>query len=292
MLTVPKACAILMTTVAPVFTTRVGQPVQVLLVGAMLAPGKRTVTAALRVMGLAQAQVVQPSPRVLNRAVWSSLEGARLVLVLLGSILAPAGPLIRGLEDPLERRRGAPLQATGMYRAAVRSAHSHRVQASGWRWLRLMRWVSSPWAKRVWALPFLTVLAPSERDHPARGQRHKPLTDGARQMFLVVRRWRPERSLGVVTASRVAVSTLLWRVRPLPNPSGCLTRVRLDAALYEPAPPREPRQTGRPRLQGQRRPTGAHALRDAAPGGTTVRVRRWYRAVARKVASASATGVG
>jgi DDE superfamily endonuclease len=275
MLTVPKEFAIFMTTFAPLCTKRVWQHVQVLLVGAILSPGQRTVTAALRVMGLAQAKLFQQYHRVLNRAVWSSLEGARLLLVLLVSILAPAGPLIMGLDGTLERRRGAKIQAKGIDRDAVRSSHSHMVKARGWRWLSLMLVVSIPWAKRVWALPFLTVLAPSERYHQERGQRHKTLTDWARQMFLVVRRWRPERPLVVVTDSSFAVITLWWRVRQLPNPICGITRLRLDAALYEPAPPREPRQTGRPRLKGRRLPTLAHALRDADTGWTTVTVRSW-----------------
>ena len=96
-----------MTTFAPLFTKRVWHHVQVLLVGAILAPGKRTVTAALRVMGLAHAKSFQQYHRVLNRAVWSSLEGSRLLLLLLVHTLAPTGPLVMGLDDTLERRRGA-----------------------------------------------------------------------------------------------------------------------------------------------------------------------------------------
>jgi hypothetical protein len=117
---VPTAFAVLRTTVAPMFTTRVGQHGHVLWLGAMLAPGQRTVTAAFRVMGLARAQVFQRYPRVLTRAGWSSLEGARLLLSLLVSILAPAGPLIMEREATLERRRGARIQAKGLSRDAAR----------------------------------------------------------------------------------------------------------------------------------------------------------------------------
>jgi hypothetical protein len=124
-------------------------------------------------------------------------------------------------------------------------------------------------------VPFVTVLAPSERSPQERGKRHKTLTDGMRQMCLVVRRWRPERPLVIVTDRSFAVMTLLWRVRQLPHPLCGITRLRLDAALDDPAPPREPRQTGRPRLQGRRLPTLAHARRDAATGWTTVTVRSW-----------------
>ena len=130
----PKEFGLFMTTFAPLFTKRVWQHVQVLLIGAILAPGQRAVTTALRVMGLAQATFFQEYHRVLNRAVWSSLEGARLLWVLLVSVLAPAGPLIMGLDETLERRRGAKIQARGMYRDPVRSSHSLMVKASGLRW--------------------------------------------------------------------------------------------------------------------------------------------------------------
>jgi hypothetical protein len=291
MLTLPKEFAILLTTFAPLFTKRLWHHVQVLLVGAILAPGKRTVTAALRVMGLAEAKAFQQYHRVWNRAVWSSLEGARLLLLLVVHTLARSGPLVLGLDDTLERRRGAQIRAKGIYRDPVRSSHSHLVKASGLRWLSLMLLVPIPWAGRVWALPFLTVLAPSERYHQERGQRHKKLTDWARQMLLVVRRWVPERGLVLVTDSSFAVITLLWRLRQLPNPSCCIIRLRLDAALYEPAPPRTPRQTGRPRLKGKRLPTLAHVLANAASGWQTVAVRGWYGEGERVVELVSDTAV-
>jgi hypothetical protein len=151
--------------------------------------------------------------------------------------------------------------------------------------------VSIPWAKRVWALPFLIMLAPSECYHRERGQRHKKLTDWARQMFLVVRRWLPERPLVVVTDSSFAVINLLWRIRHLPHPICGITRLRLDAALYDSAPSRKPRQTDRPRLKGKRLPTLAQVLRDAATCWTTVTVRGWYSEGEREVEITSATGV-
>jgi hypothetical protein len=152
-------------------------------------------------MGLAHAKSFQPYHRVLNRNVWSGLEGARLLLRLLVALLAPVGPLVLGLDDTLERRRGAKIHAKGIDRDPVRSSRSHLVNASGLRWLSLMLLVPIPRAQRVWAVPFLTVLAPSERDHQERGQRHKKLTDWVRPMLLVVRRWLPERTLVVITGS-------------------------------------------------------------------------------------------
>jgi hypothetical protein len=291
MLVVPKKFEQLMITFAPLCTTRVWHHVLVLLVGAILSPGQRTITAVLRVMGVAHAKSFQPYHRVLNRDVWSGLEGARLLLLLLVSLLAPSGPLVMGLDDTLERRRGAKIHAKGIYRDPVRSSHRHLVKASGLRWLSLRRLVPMAWAKCGWALPFLTVLAPSERYHQARDQRHKKLTDWARHLLLVVRRWVPERTLVLVTASSFAVITRLGRVCQRPNPICGVTRVRLDAARYEPAPPRKPRQTGRPRLQGQRLPTLAHVRHDAATYWSTVTVRGWYGEPERVVERTSATAV-
>ena len=134
-----------------------------LLVGAILAPGKRTVTAVLRVMGLSDDRHFQNYHRVLNRAVWSSLDVSHQLLELLVSTFAVTGPIVMGLDDTIERRRGAKIKAKGIYRDPVRSSHSHMVKASGLRWLSLMLLAPIPWAQHVWALPFLTVLAPSER---------------------------------------------------------------------------------------------------------------------------------
>ncbi len=126
--------------------------------------------------------------------------------------------------------------------------------ASGLRWLSLMMLVDIPWAGRVWALPFLTVLAPSERYDHQRGHRHKCLTDWARQMLLQVRRWLPHRQLVVVADSSFAALELLFALSQMKSPVQIVTRLRLDAALYQPAPPRQPKQMGRPRKVGKRLP--------------------------------------
>jgi hypothetical protein len=145
------------------FSKRIWEHVKILLLGAILSPAERTVTAGLRVMGLGGEKHFQNYHRILNRTVWSSLEASRILLGLLIQTFARRGPVILGLEDTIERRRGAKIKAKGIYRDPVRSMHSHSVKASGLRWLSLMLLAPIPWAQRVWALPFLTVLAPSER---------------------------------------------------------------------------------------------------------------------------------
>jgi DDE superfamily endonuclease len=275
----------------PLFSRRVWCYAQVLLVGAILAPGLRTVAAVLRVMGLSQCRLFQRYHRVLNRATWSSLAVSRVLLGLLVATFAPSGPLVLGLDETLERRWGKKIAAKGVYRDAVRSSKEFFVKCSGLRWVCLMLLAPIPWADRVWALPFLTVLAPSERYHRERGLRHKKLTDWARQMLLLVRRWLPDRQIVVVADSTYAVLDLLARCAGLRHPVTVVTRLRLDAALYEPAPPRPPGTIGRPRLKGKRLPTLAARLADAATIWTTVTVATWYGVGPRTVEIISETAV-
>src|SRR6266540_259344 len=245
---------------ARLFSKRIWEHAKILLSGAILCPAERTVTAALRVMGLSWEKHFQNYHRVLNRAVWSSLEASRILFGLLVNAFAGSGPVILGLDDTIERRRGTQIKAKGIYRDPVRSTHSHFVKASGLRWLSLMLLAPIPWAQRVWALPFLTVLAPSERYHQEREMAHKTLTDHARQMIVQVRRWLPQRFLVVVADSSFAVIDLLGQLRQLQNPVCMITRFRMDAALYQPAQPREPGKKGAPRKKGERQPSLAERL--------------------------------
>ena len=173
---------------APLFDSRVWNCAQLLLFGAMLAPGKRTVTAVLRIVGRGNEQHFQNYHRVLNRARWSSRAASRILLSLLVRTFAPSGPLLVGLDDTIERRWGKQIQARGIYRDPGRSSRSHFVKTSGLRWLSLMLLAEIPWAGRVWALPFLTVLAPSTRYDQKGHHRHKTLPDWGRQMLLQLRR--------------------------------------------------------------------------------------------------------
>ena len=291
MLTLPAEYITILTTLAPVFSRRVWLQVQVLLLGAILAPGQRTVTAVLRIMGLSMEKHFQNYHRVLNRAVWSNREASRLLLGLLVAAFAVRGPVVLGLDDTIERRRGAKIKAKGIYRDPVRSSHSHFVKASGLRWLSLMLLAPIPWAQRIWALPFLTVLAPSERYYQERKRAHKKLTDWARQVLLQARRWLPGQKLIVVMDGGYAAIDFLWQVVKLAHPITLIARFRLDAALYAPAPDRKPGQNGRPRKKGKRLPTLEHVLEDAQTSWKKILVPNWYGEGRREVEITSATAV-
>lgn len=290
MLTLPVTLTQWIVRFAPLLSKRVWEHAQVLLVGALLAPGKRTVTAVLRVLGLAQEVHFQTYHRVLNRARWSSLAVARVLLGIVVDTFVAVGPVVIGIDDTLERRRGAKIKAKGIYRDPVRSSRTHMVKASGLRWLCAMVLAEMPWAGRVWALPFLTILCPSERYHQQRKQRHKALPEWAGQLIGLIRRWLPGREVIVVADSSYAVIELLKQVSITPDVD-LITRLRLDAALYDPAPPRRSRQNGRPRKKGARRPTLQQVLADARTRWTALTVNNWYGGGGREVEVCTDTAV-
>ena len=131
MRTLPPKMVQVLAPFAPLFSKRVWQHAQVLLMGAILAPGKRTVSSALHAMGLSQEERFHRYHRVLSRASWSSREVSRLLLGLLVEMFVPEGdPLIVGIDETLERRWGKKISAKGVYRDPVRSTHEHFVKSS------------------------------------------------------------------------------------------------------------------------------------------------------------------
>ena len=276
---------------APLFSKRVWQHAQLLLVGAILTPGRRTVSSALRAMGLDQHKRFHRYHRVLSRARWSSLEASRILLGLLLEAFVGEGPLIVGIDETLERRWGKKIAARGVYRDPVRSTHENFVKSSGLRWVCVMLLVEIPWASRVWALPFLSALAPSERYAAKRGRRHKKITEWAWQLLLVVRRWYPKREIVAVADRAYASLKLLESCRKLSDPITFVSRLRLDAALYEPAPPRCPGQIGRPRLKGERLPNLSEVAQDPNTVWKMTKIANWYGNGERMVEIASKTAV-
>jgi hypothetical protein len=255
------------------FTAPVWEQVLTLVAGMTLAPGKRTVSAALRVMGLGHSSDFALYHYVLSRARWNSRVIASRLLTMILDRFLPAGPVVIGIDDTIERRWGRKIAARGIYRDPVRSSHGHFVKTSGLRWLSLMAMVPVPWTRRRWALPFLTILAPSERYNTAHGRRHKKLTDWARQAILQVRRWVPDRKLIFVADSSFSALELIAAVRR----HVCLvTRLRLDANLFAPAPARRPERRGRPPLKGRQLPKLASMLENKKIRWTRLSMPYWY----------------
>jgi hypothetical protein len=275
------------------FSKRTFEHAKLLIAGAILTPGKRTVTSALRAMGKSGEIHFQNYHRVLNRDRWSPLEAASILLAWLVIVFAPDGTLVFGIDDTIERRRGAKIKKKGIYRDPVRSSDSHFVKASGLRWVSMDLLVEIPWAKRVWALPFLSVLAPSKRYHEERKIRHKTTVDWARQMIGLVRRWLPDREIVVTSDQGYASLKLLDRCRSLRVTA--VTRLRPDAGLYDPTPVLAPGakrdKPGRHSLKGARQPTLESRLTDPATEWRRAKVSDWYGEGERTVEVATGTAV-
>ncbi len=254
MLTVPSEIMTVLSVFAPVFSERVWDWVQVLVIGAILAPGKRTVTSVLRVMGLSDEPQYQNYHRVLNRAEWSPLVVSQILLGLLVTAFSVARvPLVVAADETLERRKGDQIADKGVYRDAARSSQKHLVTSYGLRWVSMMLLVRVPWSSRVWALPFLTVLAPSEKTNQANGKRHKTSIRWVMQMLGQVRRWLPDQALVLVVDGGLASVELGHRC--LQYGISLVATLRLDARRFDqPEQPASNKRGPKPK-KGQRQPS-------------------------------------
>lgn len=255
------------------FTAPSWEHVLVLVMGAVLAPGKRTVSACLRMTGRAAESNFSSYHQILNRARWCPRTVARVLLTLIVAHLVPEGPIVIGLDDTIERRWGRNITARGIYRDPVRSSHGHFVKASGLRWLSFMVLTPVPWAGVVKALPVLTLLAPSERANTKQGRRHKLLTDWARQGIMQLCRWLPERQCIFVGDSSFGTHDLVQAVK---HRATLISRLRLDANLFEPPPGQSPRRVGRPAQKGAPLPKLKSLLSNPATPWQQICVSAWY----------------
>ncbi len=269
----PPEMIVVLAPFAQLFSDRVWCHAQVLVLGAILAPGKRTVSSCLRVMGLAWEGHFTNYHRALNRAQWSTLQASKVLLGLLVEGMVPSGAtIVLGADDTVERRSGRQIKAKGCYRDAVRSSRKHVVKCFGLKWVTMMLLVPAPWAQRVWALPFLTGLCwPPKSRHQ---RRHKTSVDWVRQMLKQTRRWLPGRLLVLVVDGGFAAVALARACVASHVPM--VSRLRLDAALYHPPVPPPPGKRGRKPAKGTRqRSLKIWAARSDTPWHETIVY--WYR---------------
>jgi hypothetical protein len=270
---------------APLFSRPLWTLVQELLCGALLSSGS-TITAALRALGLEADEHFANFHRVFNRARWSAFKAAGILLGLLVQTFAPANgePFIFAMDDTLERRWGKKIKPRAMYHDPVRSSRSCPQKTSGLRWLSVHLVVSISWARRVWALPVLTALAPSERYalYKDKGRTYKHLPHRAQGLMGAIWRWmasvrRP--ILFVADKTYAAMDLLAWCVKiSARDPArrlDLITRLRLDGRLFDPPPPRVPGKKGRSRLTGKRQSLLKERVQDPSTVWQKISV-PWY----------------
>jgi hypothetical protein len=217
---------------APVFSARVWRHAKILLIGAILCRKERTVAAILRVMGLGNDPHFVNYHRVLSKACWSGLQAAKILLGLLVALVPVNLPIIIGVDDTIERRRGKKIKDKGCYRDPVRSTKRHVIRCFGLKWLSMMLIVPVPWSERHWALPFLTALTPSEEANAQENRRHKTTIDWTIQMIKQVSRWLVDRSIILIGDGSFACIRLAHTCIQLGNVT-LISRLRLDARLFD-----------------------------------------------------------
>ena len=230
------------------FSVPTWKNIQVLLMGAILCRGPRRISSILRVMGLASISNFSKYHRVLSRAEWDGLALAKILFGLLIKFLPESYPILIAVDETLERRRGKKIKAKGVYRDAVRSSQSKVVTSFGLKWECMMLIVPLPWCKRSWALPFLTLLAPSKKSNEKAGRRHKTSLDWTRQMVKLISRWlrRPWILVGdgAYACMDLAAACIKQNVT-------LISRLRLDAQLFQ-FPIIEKKKKGRKPIKGKR----------------------------------------
>lgn len=304
----------------PLFTKPTWEHANMLLLGALLARGKRTVTACLRVVGLGEEQQFQKYHRVLNRANWDSFKAAQILLGLLVLLLPADGAIVIGADDTIERRKSAKIREVSCYRDAVRSTKKHLVKCFGLKWLSLMLLVKLPWSERVWALPFLTVLCraqqagqprkvsryknhrpgamgknrkkPAPKKFPATGRaarHHKSAIDVLMILIRVISRWCPDRAKVLVVDGGYAAIKLVMTCQSLKTTT-LVTRLPWDAALHHFPGPRPKSSRGPAPLKGPRQRTLKQWASRKDTSWEEIEV-QWYRGQKKTLQVFSHTGL-
>lgn len=271
----PQAILTVVAPFRPLFTAPTWRKLMTLLTGTLLAHGRRTVCAALRLSGEANNEHWSGYHQVLNRARWSPLAASRCLLQLIVDRLLPPDASIEiAIDETLERRWGPQIHKRGHYRDSALSSRKRSVSSPGLRWIVMAVVVPVPWSKQPWALPFLVVLATTPTGSEQLGLRHHTVGERAQQMVRLVHRWLPDRHVRVL--GDTAYSCLELGVQASRCGVTLITPARLDSALHAPPPPPEQRRRGgKPQVIGARLPSLEAVLADPATQWQQSRM-EWY----------------
>lgn len=286
MLKLPPEFVKIISVFSPNFSKKIFEHAGQLLLGTVLTQGKRTVCSVLRSLGAEKERNWSKYHRVLSRAKWSALSCSKALLLLLLKTFISGDTLVFGIDETIERRWGTKIKAKGLYRDAVRSSKSFFVKCTGLRWVCVMLLSPIGWANRIWALPFLSVLAPSERYHEQLGKPHKTLSDWARQIAYLLHRWLPDFELIVLGDGSYAVMETLAAAPPNLT---WIVRFRMDARLHDPPPPYQ--GMGRPPIKGERQTPLKQRLTDKRTVWDKAVFSKWYDEENKEVLVASGTAL-
>lgn len=271
------------------FTSPTWEKAQVLIIGTLLARGRRTVAAALRQMGRGEQTDFSLYHQVLNRAAWSARELSRLLLLaLIKAFVAATGSLTFVIDETLERRWGPMIRKRGHYRDSLLSSRKKSVSSSGLRWIVLSLVANVPWTTHSLALPVMSVLAPSPKVSRQLKRRHKTVAHWARQMITQVRRWLPGVPITLLGDGAYSVVELGLRCQKLGVTLSA--PLLLNAQLYGPPLPGQKKRVGRPPEKGARLPKLSAVLVNPQTVWEQVSI-AWYDGQTRVLDLASGTAL-
>jgi hypothetical protein len=281
----PDVILSLLANFADVFTVPTWRYAQTLLIGAIICNGKRTVSSALRAMGLALEKRFERYHRVLSKAKWNEFALSKILLGLLIKLLSHGAPIIIAMDETIERRRGKKISTKGCYRDACRSSQSLVIKCFGLKWQCAALIIKLPWSNRCWALPFMTVLCPSKKHDEQKGLCHKSSIDRAMQMVYIISR--------VLKCPWILVGDGGFACLKLGHTcvkSGAIlvSRLRLDAALFEEVKISPVKRRGRKPLKGSKIPTLKEQIKTGCLRWQESKI-AWYGSVLKTVKLA--TGV-
>ncbi|SNQ50453.1 transposase [Frankia canadensis] len=254
--TIPVSLAVLLEGFRSCFTAPSFRAFRALVVGMLAAGGRRTVCGMLVGAGLSALWPHDRAHRFFARAVWSADQVGLALARLVVDRLVPAGPLTVVVDDTLFHRAGRKVWAVGWFHDG--SAKGDRQVGFGNNWVIVGLVVPVALLGRPVCLPVLARLVRKD-------------TVSASRLWLAARALErlaaafPGRQIHAVADAAYAGDEL----RTLPDTVTWTTRLRRDAALFAPAPPRTGRR-GRPRLKGDRLPSLTQLAATAAFRPTTV----------------------
>jgi hypothetical protein len=260
-----------------------------LLVAALLTPGRHTISNLLRTMSPLASGHPSSYHRVFSQRRWSL---GRLGRALAGFILehwVPEGPVYVAGDDTVDEHPGRKVFGKGRHRDPVRSSHSFMAYRWGHKWMVLSILVKFSFATRPWALPVLVALYRSEQWNTKHGRRHKTPATLMRQLLAVLIHWFPQRHFIFSGDGSYGTHELARFAHRHRGHLTLVSRFYANANLYA-APPtvRGKRNFGRPRKKGAKQPSP----QEVVAGAKRRRMRvRWYGGTTRKVEVVSGTGL-
>ena len=222
---------LLMQAFAPAMTKANFKHSLVLIYGAILTPGKRTVTSALKATGVTDPNF-DKYHRVLSRNKWSAKEVSFILLGLLIHYFIPKGGNITLIADEtLERRQGKRIKIKGWYKDPIRSKGAKVVTSQGIRWLSIMLLVKTRWSSREWALPFFTVPTLSDKVCKKVKKTHRTSSWWVVYALEKISKRFPEHNITLIGDGGFAVVGLVSECQRLKV--NLISRFRLDGGLYD-----------------------------------------------------------